>query len=319
MTTLGVLITYCDERELLTECLQSLADQHIPPDEIVIYDDASESPATEYVTPIPDVRVIRGSTRRGVSAGRNILLSAARADYIHFHDSDDLFEPGWSDAVGATLRDRRPDLLITQASMWADGENIRPAYMRLDLLEHWGDLIRFCIWPGLSPAGSIFARDLLIRIGSFREELRRAEDFELSVRAALAAASWAVIDRPIIRIRARTRSLTADGIPLHGDVLAACRFLAPMLPQQYLPYLCELAALCGYNYFSAGSWEEGREALAFARTLGRPDFTLVEPITRSLIRVVGAERSARTMSAYRRWTPKRVRRIAHGVVDALKQ
>jgi len=39
--TISVLITYYNERELLTECLRSLAAQTQLPDEILIYDDAS--------------------------------------------------------------------------------------------------------------------------------------------------------------------------------------------------------------------------------------------------------------------------------------
>src|ERR1043165_9541693 len=92
---ISVLITYYNERQLLTECLESLEAQTDRPDEILIYDDCSTYPAKDYLLPGLPARVIRGEENHGPSHGRNVLLEAARSECVHFHDSDDLFAPAW--------------------------------------------------------------------------------------------------------------------------------------------------------------------------------------------------------------------------------
>src|SRR6185437_15089588 len=101
--TLSVLITYYNERELLRECLQSLVAQEFPPDEVLIYDDASRHPAADYLIPGLPVRVLRGDVNVGPSRARNELWQAARGEYVHFHDSDDWFDETWSSRLRVVL------------------------------------------------------------------------------------------------------------------------------------------------------------------------------------------------------------------------
>lgn len=103
---ISILITYYNERELLTECLCLCYHQLEPTDEIIIYDDASHNPAIDYIPAGVSARVIRGEIDRGPSAGRNILLAESRCNYVHFHDSDDVFAPEWRARVGAVLADK---------------------------------------------------------------------------------------------------------------------------------------------------------------------------------------------------------------------
>src|SRR5437867_4136279 len=93
--TLGVLITYYGERDLLRECVESLLVSGEAPDEILVYDDASEWPARDYIPKGASVKVIRGAVNRGPAHGRNVLLRTSRSDYVHFHDADDLFHHDW--------------------------------------------------------------------------------------------------------------------------------------------------------------------------------------------------------------------------------
>ncbi len=92
----AVLITYHDERELLGECLRSLIMGEDRPDEVLVHDDASAEPAVAYVPANIPVSIIRSETNLGPARARNALLRASSADYVHFHDADDLFHNDWS-------------------------------------------------------------------------------------------------------------------------------------------------------------------------------------------------------------------------------
>ncbi|MBY0369586.1 glycosyltransferase, partial [bacterium] len=118
---LGVLITYHNERGLLSECLHSLQLQAEPPEEIWIYDDASKYPAKDYLINGLDVKVIRGETGMGPSRGRNRLLGLAQSDYIHFHDADDFFRPGWAHGIREAIGGN-PDLILTELDSLRDGQ-----------------------------------------------------------------------------------------------------------------------------------------------------------------------------------------------------
>src|ERR1700730_15948409 len=101
--TIGILITYWNERELLTECLESIGQQIDRVDEVLVYDDASDYPAKDYLPPGSITRVIRGDRNRGPSYGQNALLASSRSEYVHFHDADDLILPGWCARLRAEL------------------------------------------------------------------------------------------------------------------------------------------------------------------------------------------------------------------------
>ncbi|HEX2780879.1 MAG TPA: glycosyltransferase family 2 protein, partial [Gemmatimonadaceae bacterium] len=66
--TVAVLVTYYNEGELLRECLTSILAQDPPPDEVLVYDDASRIPAQPHVPEGAPVRVIRGSQNVGPGA-----------------------------------------------------------------------------------------------------------------------------------------------------------------------------------------------------------------------------------------------------------
>ncbi|HEY0810451.1 MAG TPA: glycosyltransferase family 2 protein, partial [Longimicrobiales bacterium] len=88
---LSVLITYYNEGRWLTDCLQSVLPQLTADDEVIVYDDASHTPAQAYLPDDSRVRLLRGKTNVGPARGRNELIAASTGTHIHFHDADDLF------------------------------------------------------------------------------------------------------------------------------------------------------------------------------------------------------------------------------------
>lgn len=62
--------------------------------ELLIYDDGSETPVNKIVSNQNDgIRIIRSEENRGIGYGRNVIYSKAENDIIMFADSDDISYP----------------------------------------------------------------------------------------------------------------------------------------------------------------------------------------------------------------------------------
>src|SRR5262249_43673924 len=104
---LAVLITYHGEQHLIGECLRSLDVDGSVPDEVLVFDDASDVPLNVTETYGFALRTARSERNIGLSAARNRLAELTSCEYIHFHDADDVFAANWARRIRETLN--RPD------------------------------------------------------------------------------------------------------------------------------------------------------------------------------------------------------------------
>ncbi|MBI1760332.1 MAG: glycosyltransferase family 2 protein, partial [Acidobacteria bacterium] len=196
--TIGVLITYYNEKELLTEFLESLLKQTCQVDEILIYDDASTAAAEQYLPLRCPAKVIRGSINRGPSYGRNILLQESQSDYIHFQDADDLFHPDWCLRVSQAIEATQAEWILTEISSYQNGELACERVLELNKRTGVTDWVRQAIQGAiLVPAGT-YLRSKIQVIGGYRKDLWQSEDYDFHVRLAATDPSIAVIDEPLI-------------------------------------------------------------------------------------------------------------------------
>src|SRR4051812_10172167 len=63
-------------------------------DEIIFYDDGSDDGSAAILKRL-GYSVRQGTTNAGQAAARNRLLAATGADWVHFHDIDDLIHPSY--------------------------------------------------------------------------------------------------------------------------------------------------------------------------------------------------------------------------------
>ena len=174
-----MLITYYNERELLRECLDSLFAGSQAPDEVVVYDDASTFPAQGFVPRGLPVKVIRGEANRGPSYGRNLLAQTSAAEYVHFHDADDLFDPQWCARVKASISESGADAIFTEVSSYREERLVREHVVGLHRLATERDLIGFWIDGVMLPASGTYRREAVLAIGGYQEDMLRSEDYEL--------------------------------------------------------------------------------------------------------------------------------------------
>ncbi|MFQ3647877.1 MAG: glycosyltransferase family 2 protein [Anaerolineae bacterium] len=303
MTRISILVTYYNERELLTACLQSLLANTELPDEILVYDDCSEFPAADYVPEHPLIRTIRGERNRGVIYARNILIEEASGDYLHFHDADDLFLPTWVERVRAALG-AAPDLVITLGDYrYEDGtqEPLRHMHDHLELLRR--DFKAFSVLVNLNTICLTFRRDLAQRIGGLRVDgIAGAWDFYFGAQLAHAAQSAVIVEDCLFIVQKRRGSLSVDeGRGLRpritlGFVQAFIK-LAPLYPHLGNELAQRIAAESARLY-NIGMWEDAVVGFAAARRIGRPSYAHLGQPWRSIARTLGPMTAHRLFNLY---------------------
>lgn len=307
MPSLGVLITYHNEKDLLKKCLESLLLQRFPPEEILVYDDASEAPARDYILPEWPVRVIRGEKNLGPSYGRNALLAASQSDYIHFHDSDDWFHPSWCRRVRELLEPGDLDAVFTEVASYIDGKLHRPKVLELERLVRGEDLVGFCLTHAmLVPAGT-YRRSLIHSLGGYRTALWQSEDFDFHVRLAAKGIRYGLIDEALVHIRIRPESRSQNQNEVWVYRLRGLRLLISELDAKYQPAIAEAAVGIGSKLFQIGARTEAHEAFQLAQEVGPPRFEQQAAFYRYIAKCFGPETAEWMGLIYRRMLPTPLR------------
>lgn len=308
---LGVLITYHNERELLTECLASLMSQSRPPDEILIYDDASRFPAEAYLGGAP-ARVVRGETNQGPAVGRNRLLEEATADYIHFHDADDLFLPGWGQAIARAAELQAPDFILTEINSRRDDGTYSERLIQLRKLSRQSDLVLFTLEHPVLPAAGTYRRSFVQRAGGYREDLWQSEDYEFHVRLAGRGAKYCAIYEPLVLLRVRNESRSQRQLEVWECRLKGLEILTKSLSPHYRAALAEAYAVVGRQLHALGARSAARRSFSLAKSLGGAQFMGASCLYRWVVTWFGPNFAERIGDFYRRLLPAGLRRLFHG-------
>ena len=270
--SLSILITYHNEKELLTECLKSLAGQLDPCDEILIYDDASEHPPQKYVPRGMFARVYREETLKGPAYGRNLLLSKACGEFVHFHDADDWFSDSWARRIRRLMIATPCDAIFTEVSSFKEGKLVAREVLGLSEVTTQEKLLPFCIEKFmLVPAGT-YKRETVLKLGGYRETLWQSEDYDFHVRLANSGIKFELILEPLVCIRLRPESRSQKRDEALGDAVTALSMLSSEVPSQYHLTLAKKAAKLGSELFENGFRKKAREAFKLAKRLGPPNF-----------------------------------------------
>lgn len=275
MNTLAILITYHNEGPWLRECIESVRNQTGAPDEILVYDDASSDPAADHVP--PGVRVIRGDHNIGPARARNVLLKAATSDFVHFHDADDWFAPGWCTAVRAAME--LADIIITDVAI--SGEHETPHAMNVAGMR---DPVSFAIRGAVLVPSTTYRKSLS---PGFNESLHQSEDWDYHIRLlARSPARLSSIPHDLVVVRAHDNNRSKDVVSVWSSAIAAMESMD--LPAVYDTDIALKATEAGRNLYRAGAVAEARRAFDVARKRsgdGHVPFT--NPVMYWLARLLG--------------------------------
>lgn len=227
LITIG--ITCYNAAETIESAIQSAFEQTWPDREIIVVDDSStdESPAIlkKIKESVPVLTIIRHKKNKGVAAARNTLIAAAQGEFIAFFDDDDHSSPERLQkqyqritSYEDTFAERPPVICHTaRTQIYPDGtRHYEPTMGTNDGPAPLGPAVAERILTG-KPTPHIFGstatcsqmarKTTYEALSGFDETLKRSEDTDFNVRAALSGAHFPGLAEPLVT---QTMTRSAD-------------------------------------------------------------------------------------------------------------
>jgi glycosyltransferase involved in cell wall biosynthesis len=197
--------------ETLEAAIESVLQQQDIDVEIIIVDDGSTDNSILVARNFePLVRVLRGPNR-GVSVARNHGIAETASEWIVFLDADDLLVPGTLQWRLETAEATGADVIVCDwQELFGQGDGtVEGAVRSIDLAALEADAEAGCathVWA--PPAALLYRRDLVEKIGGFREYLPVIEDARFLFDAAYHGARFAHSPHLGARYRLSPKSLS---------------------------------------------------------------------------------------------------------------
>jgi glycosyltransferase involved in cell wall biosynthesis len=229
-------------------------------------DDGSTDQTEEVVRAYaePRLRYIR-QVNQGASAARNAGLGAAGGQFIAFLDSDDRFLPEKLACQMARV-DRDPTIGLVYGQYY--GTTASGAERKLlGTCDAQIQLQQLLLGPAFHTSTLLIRRSWLEQVGGFDEQLKVGEEWELSLRLALAGCRMVCAPQPVAEVRLQAVSLSRETYR-HGKSVTAVLdkiFSAPEMPTELLQsrelFYASLFIRHAVSAYLAADLEAGKDLL----------------------------------------------------------
>ena len=130
--SISVVVAVYNIEDYICECVESIINQTIQPEEIILVDDGSTDRSSvfcdEYAIKHARIKTIH-QTNAGLSAARNTGIENAQGTWVYFVDGDDLLAPDTLESFLAVLVAHKGDVEFIQGRMswFVDGsDDLKP-------------------------------------------------------------------------------------------------------------------------------------------------------------------------------------------------
>jgi GT2 family glycosyltransferase len=177
---------YDTDPAVLVECVDSVLAQTYRRWELCLVDDGSPAPHVwpllqELATRDPRIRIARRARNGGIVAASNDALAMATGDVVALLDHDDLFHRRALELVAAEFRDPEVDYVYSDEDLVApDGARFAPFFKPDWSPERFRTQMYTCHLGAMR-------RELIGRVGGFREGYDGSQDWDLVLRVTEAA------------------------------------------------------------------------------------------------------------------------------------
>lgn len=131
----SIIIPVYNVEKYVGVALKSALAQTYKDFEVIVVDDCGTDRSMKVVEEIaennPCVRILHHERNRGLSAGRNTGIAAAKGNWLYFFDSDDILAPDCiNNLVSLAEAHREVDMIVGQYDEFKDGETYHQARLK---------------------------------------------------------------------------------------------------------------------------------------------------------------------------------------------
>jgi glycosyltransferase involved in cell wall biosynthesis len=194
MSTIALCIPAYNAAWCLPRLLTSAQKQHIPFDEILVYNDCSTDNTSEVARQY-GATVLEGDINRGCSTGKNRLAEIAKSDWLHFHDADDDLLENFTELSHKNLSSNKDVDIYLYDYLWVDAASGETKWTRVfDEVELKGDPIKYAILSQINAICGLYKREKYISVGGYDldKEILYNEDVAFHIKLALNGWKFAV-------------------------------------------------------------------------------------------------------------------------------
>jgi glycosyltransferase involved in cell wall biosynthesis len=192
----SVVVPVYNAETLIESTLESIVSQDYPNLEIIVVNDASPDDSAVIVSRVLEkssrpYRIIEHERNKGVGAARNAGMLAAKGEYIHFMDDDDLIDANFISSLSAVAASENSDMTFCGFRMReasTGDETLYPLKVVPGGTYSGEDLAMMSFHGGILNAvwTSLFKKDFLMKKGlTFTEGYVVGEDAEFMRKALL--------------------------------------------------------------------------------------------------------------------------------------
>jgi glycosyltransferase involved in cell wall biosynthesis len=197
--TYAAVLTTFNAVDTLDSALESILNQSIQPSEIFIIDDCSTDETYERLLErtngIPNTKVLRNPSNMGQSYSKNLASRECTSDLLIFFDDDDIAHPERSREHLGLMQKGADISFVSSTKMYPNSYQVLCKNSDSGVLEvnavaifkrlAFGEkmVLKGELW--IPSSTSAIKRDFLNSLNGFDVEMRRLEDAEFVVRAAM--------------------------------------------------------------------------------------------------------------------------------------
>lgn len=191
----SIIIPLFNKEKYIKATIDSVLKQTFSDFELIIIDDSSSDKSFSIVSQIQDHRIKLFTKKNGgVSDTRNFGIKKASRDYIIFLDADDLWEPNFLECI-LKLKEK-----YQNAEMFALSYKIRNQIIKFstDVEDLWiSDYFKYAPKNICWTSSLCFTKGLIEKVGLFKTGIKRGEDLDYWLRAALMTNGLAFYNTPV--------------------------------------------------------------------------------------------------------------------------
>ncbi|MDF1561378.1 MAG: glycosyltransferase family A protein [Bacteroidales bacterium] len=189
---ISVVIPLYNKKETVLRALDSVLNQTVLPEEIIVVNDGSTDGSEQVVAQLdhPLIRLVSQSNQ-GVSAARNRGVAEAKNEWIAFLDADDEWLPEFFQTI-TELHENYPDCSVAATAYYMQDTESRRERNHLSKLKFKGDngiidnyfQVASCSHPPLNSSAVAIKKEAIESIGGFPAGVTSGEDLLTWARLA---------------------------------------------------------------------------------------------------------------------------------------